>query len=476
MTKMKQIKIILIISTFIISTANVFGQEELTPLISGTAKFSVKNGTIDCDLILSDYPHISNYSIRLNSGLNILNFQSLEPNDFILGFERDLTDSLQTDETNSYYFPANKQGEKFLPKKLRIRYVGKFPVIKDTISNNFQKGDWRGNIAFSENTMRADGYQSAWYPTLYDIEKDYQLENVRYNINIECEDCNDLYINGSFPVEGKSANFKSNIAREPLLFVGNYKIQKTNSLILLNTNFTNEELEKFETTNKSVIDFLNNYTKIPNEEKLVWIESNRVAKKSGFAFVSYPTITNVGFPPHDLKKGFENLYKTLLHTISHELSHYYFGNLKNFNHKTENILNEGFAEFLSLKYLNSIGQEKNVQNLTNEMLKYVNKENFKFKPIGEFQEESDTNDRETYAYDYQTLILMSIEKEIGEKKMQKWIQLLLNENKPISDFDFFKNTLKKATSNEKTYNEIINNLLIGNNTVVNINSIFNYKK
>ena len=177
--------------------------QDKIPKISGTAKFSVENGTIDCDIVLSDYSDIGNYLIRLNKGLNIVNIQSIEPNRFLLGYERELTDSLQTDESISYYFPASTKGEKFLPKKLRFRYVGKFPVINDTISENYQKIDWRGNIAFMNGLLRVDGYQSAWYPTLYDVDNDFQYELVKYDIEIICEDCEHIYINGSKPVNAK---------------------------------------------------------------------------------------------------------------------------------------------------------------------------------------------------------------------------------------------------------------------------------
>ncbi len=133
--------------TFILFSSLTFGQYK-TPKISGTVKISVGNGTLECDITLSDYSHISNYLIRLNKGLNILNIQSIEPNMLLLDYEREISDSLQTEETISYFFPASEKGEKLLPSKMRFRYVGKFPVINDTISENYKRIDWRGNIAF----------------------------------------------------------------------------------------------------------------------------------------------------------------------------------------------------------------------------------------------------------------------------------------------------------------------------------------
>jgi len=163
--------------TFILLSLSFFGQDKI-PKIAGTVKISVENGTLDCDITLSDYSHMSNYLIRLNKGLNILNIQSIESNKFLLDYEREISDSLQTDETISYYFPASEKGQKFLPSKMRFRYVGKFPVINDTILENYQRIDWRGNIAFKNGLLRMDGLQSAWFPILYDVAIS------KYNISV----------------------------------------------------------------------------------------------------------------------------------------------------------------------------------------------------------------------------------------------------------------------------------------------------
>lgn len=444
--------------------------QDKIPKISGTAKFSVENGTIDCDIVLSDYSDIGNYLIRLNKGLNIVNIQSIEPNRFLLGYERELTDSLQTDESISYYFPASTKGEKFLPKKLRFRYVGKFPVINDTISENYQKIDWRGNIAFMNGLLRVDGYQSAWYPTLYDVDNDFQYELVKYDIEIICEDCEQIYLNGSKPLNAKKAHFISESAREPYLFIGKYGIQEAKNITLLNANFSDIQVDEFDKINGEIVNFLSSYTNIPYKEKVHWVQAYMTANETGyFAFASNPTFTICGNPPSDLRATFDQQLKGgFLSTIVHELSHYYFGTLKKCNTTLENLINEGFAQFLAFKHISQFKENNYIENGIREGLEWIGEPNFKHKAMLDFIKLENTNDRQTYAYDYQTAILFSIEKEIGDEKMKQWIRLLLQGEECISNKAFFETTLKKAVNNNELYNKIVQKYLTGDSTVENM--------
>lgn len=451
----------------------LIGQNQI-PLITGKAKFSVNQGTIECDLTLSEYAHLDEYVIRLNSGMNIRNIQSVEAKPFLLGYDRSLVDSLQTDETNAYYFPSSDRKGKFLPKKIRFQYVGMYPVVKDTTELQYQKSDWRGNIAFNNQILRIDGLQSAWIPTLYDIKNQYRFDKVRYDIEIECLDCDYLYINGNEPVKAIKARFKSEIPREMYLFLGKYNVQKSRDVTLLNTDFTEEQLQDFATLKNDISTFLKTYTSVETNQNIYWVQGNITSKNNAWSFVSFPTFTTCGYPPYDLKSTFSaNFKNNFLQIISHELGHYYFGSLKKHNNTLENLLNEGFAEFLSLKYLESKKLNTTVSKIIKQKIDYCNDEGFELKPIGKFKNIADTNDRQTYAYDYQTLILLAIEKEIGEKKMQKWIQLLLDQDKPVSDFEFLKLCLKKTVKNDKLFNTILEKYLLNDSSLENISKTLN---
>ncbi|WP_321297348.1 M1 family aminopeptidase [Marinifilum fragile] len=465
---MKKRILLSILSLLICGITN--GQNKM-PKISGTVKISVEEGTIEANVTLSDYSHLNDYLIRLNSGLNILNIESLEPNNFLLGFQREFADSLRTYETISYYFPATDRGEKFLPSKLKFRYAGKFPVINDTISNHYQTKDWKGNIVFMNGLLRLDGVQSTWLPTLYDVDNDYQYDLMNYDLEIVCKDCQQIYLNGCKPINGQKAHFTSKSPKEAFLFVGNYQIQKAKYVTALNAKFSETQLIEFDNANKKIIDFLSTYTNIPYNEKIHWVQAYMSAKDTGyFAFASNPTFVLCGNPPSDLKTTFnEQLTGDFLFTIAHELSHYYFGTIKPCNNTMEILINEGFAEFLAMKYAISLGMDETIKTGLINISKYVNDDNFIFKPMGEIQNLSDFNNRQTYAYEYQVLVLACIEKEIGEDKMQKWIRSLLIGETPVSNKEFFQSTLKKVINNDNQFESIKNKYLIGSETIKYIN-------
>jgi len=466
---MKKLKLFVMMSFF--SGNLAFGQEKI-PMLSGNVKVSVQNGTIECDLKLTGLELPKDYSIRLNKGLNILNMEVKNPDSFLVGFNRDFTDSIQSAETVSYYISSNTKGQRFYPDNIRFRYVGKFPVINDTTESKMQKEDWRGNVAFVKGNLRVDGLQSAWYPTVYDPIKQLQYNQLKYDITIDCNDCETMYMNGAIPRKSKLANFKSEVALEPLLFIGKYNIQESETAYLLNSNFTDAELKEIDKLNNQIFDYLTNYTNIKYQDKIVWIDGGVAAKKYGFAFFSYPAITVVGDPPHDLRTSLKSYNSSSLTTIAHETSHYYFGNLKRSNSYLESLIDEGFAQFLAYKYVNQSSDNTYIKNEITQSIEWFEDPDFKFKAILDFYKSEHTNDRETYAYDYQTAILFSIEKEIGEEKMKNWIRLLLQGEEPISNKEFFKTTLKKAIKNDKTYNEVIDKYLTGNLTVENMKKLW----
>lgn len=141
------------------------------PHLVGEVKISILNGTIESDLEYSNLPKLKNYSIWLNTGLNLRYFRDSEDK-FNYGNIKYYNEEISS-EAFQYYFPDKENKSRFLPEKFKINYVGKFPVISDTLKAN-NRGDWKGNIAFNGNNIRASE-QTAWYPILYDIENDFHL-------------------------------------------------------------------------------------------------------------------------------------------------------------------------------------------------------------------------------------------------------------------------------------------------------------
>src|SRR5688572_8714042 len=131
--------------------------------LKGTVQISVKNGTFSCDFVLSNIPRIDDYVIRLNTGMNVRSFADSAGR--LLLPDRDKTDTMSYGESIAWFFP--RDDGRYLPRSLRMKYVGMYPVFKDSSAVE----DWRGNVAFNGKTVRADGLQSAWYPILFDKKK-----------------------------------------------------------------------------------------------------------------------------------------------------------------------------------------------------------------------------------------------------------------------------------------------------------------
>lgn len=436
--------------TIILSSFQLFAQEN-EPKITGKVIISIKDGTFDCDLTLSDIPQIKDYYIRLNSGMNILHFRSKKPNDFLIYANQSRLDSTSTGESLAYYFSGNEG--KFLPKSLQIKYVGKFPVVNDTIEN-YSRKDWKGNIAFNHNSLRTDGVQSAWYPILYDIEKDKTFEKVKYDIEIVCNDCNTIYVNGSLPVKDKIAHFKSEIPQELTLFSGYYEYSNVDETYILNSDFDKEQIKQFSSLINNYKKFYESKLNIPFEQATVFVSTTPTSIKDGWMFVSYPTIMSIGWQnglKNLLEPKYQNFYRPF---IAHELGHFYFGTFKVFNSELGDMMSEGFAEYLALQLTkNIIGKD-----VYDDMIKkkIENLKNFKevVIPFSKIKSQSEYLNRQLYVYNYAPLIFVAIEKEIGEKQMWKWLNNILKTEAIYTNYDFLTSTLKSTLQNEKLFENI----------------------
>ena len=53
-----------------LASIRMYAQDTI-PHVQGKITLSVKKGTFECDLILSNMPRLSDYYFRLNSGMNV---------------------------------------------------------------------------------------------------------------------------------------------------------------------------------------------------------------------------------------------------------------------------------------------------------------------------------------------------------------------------------------------------------------------
>jgi hypothetical protein len=437
---MKKIFVIVLLSS---PTAITAYAQDTIPHVQGKVTISIKRGTIECDLTLSNMPRLSDYYLRLNSGMNIRYIKNAEESMSPLRYERSMQDSLSSGESSAYYIPAYNKSGKYLPHAIRFNYVGMYPVITDTTS----VVDWRGNIAFNGTTMRADGIQSAWCPILYDLKADKRYEKVTYDLDVTCNDCKVIYVNGSPPVSGIHAEVKSTTSQDLTMFAGDFRSVSVDGNYFLNSDADDQQLAELGKTLHSYQSYLEKKLSIPYKGKPVYIQTTPVSKNNSWLFASYPTIVKVGWDEGMKTFSSKSEGNALLQYLAHELSHYYFGTVRSFNSELGDMISEGFAEFLSLKITHTLISD----SLYSEKLQSKARAMHNFKPIpmAEIHSSSDYINRELYVYYYAPIIFSAIEKEIGEEKMWQWIKMLLQSPTVFSNYQFVEQTLNKVV-NDKT--------------------------
>lgn len=440
------------------------------PTIKGKVNISIKKGTIECDLTVTDYPLIKDYLIILNKGLNIRYFRNIEDN-YSYGYDYNFYENV-SGEGMGYFFPNRKEKSKFLPKNgFQISYVGAFPVIADTLKSG-NSGDWKGNIAFNGKSIRISE-QSVWYPVLYDIEKDIKYANVKYDINLACEDCEALYINGSLPIQGKSSSFTSNKPVELFLFAGDYKITNVDGTYFLNPDASDSQLKEFGKKTNAFKSFYEKKLGILYGSKITYVQTTPISKRNAWMFVSYPTIVNIGWEPYGLK-GFVEEGNDSYKFIAHEIAHYYFGTYRVFNSELGDMISESFAEYLSMKSSKAILGDSIPKKMLNEKIKELQKDTLI--PFSKIKSAKDYGNRNTYVYTYAPLIYNAMEKEIGEEKMYNWIKAVLTAKSDFTNYEFLKLTLETSVNDKIKFNIILEKYFTSDSSIQNAIKTLEQKK
>ncbi len=417
------------------------------PTIKGTAKISIKKGTIECDFIMSDMPNITSYSLRINSGMNIRAFKDLKYG-IPLYYDTEVKDTLSYGSTMGYYLHENVGNPgRYLPEQLEVKYAGMFPVVPDSASG-YQATDFRGNVAFNGYSLRVDGFQAAWYPVLYDMKNQVQYDKVRYDITLSCDDCSVLFVNGSSPVKARAARFSSIVPRQMSIYVGNFETVLVNDTWILNPDMSKSQQSGFIGLVNGFKDYYQNSLGIPFKGEVTFVQTKPTASPDhAFAFVSSPTIFNVGVGDY----GLGGLFNPeggihMKQVLAHELAHYYFGTYLRMNTEFGHVIDEGFAEYLSFKAVRHNLGEAAYKEIIDGKLAAL--KHFAPLPFTAIRDEKDYKVREYYLYYFAPIILIAIEKEIGEKAMLHWLNIMLNTKTDFTDYPFMERTFLAAQSDK----------------------------
>jgi hypothetical protein len=414
-----------------------FSLKAQTPHLSGKAIVDMQTGQITCDFIISNIPDLGkDYQLLLNKGFNIKHLKNAVGE--VIKYDGYYNGKMRGE--GLVYTPSDKNAVLQNPKQLSISYTGAFPIYK----GEFNFTDFKGLIAFNGTTLRASE-QSKWYPIIYDVKNDQQLEQVTYDISVESKDAQQIFVNGDLPKAGPLASFKSTVPLAPMLFIGNYNVQQTANALFLNTNMNKAQLAIFEAEIAEMKAYYHKVLGIPYDTKNVFIEHTAIEKFNEgriWGFASYPTIAiaggKLGETIDQTNKKFKD--STDYPFYAHEVGHYYFGNVLQPNSTLFWFFLESTAEYLSIK----ASEAKFGKSYGNAYFKNAtaNLKNFKATPLNKVTEINQVNG--TYRYSYGPLILRGLEQIVGEKRMFNFLKQCLSTKGKPTDYAFFKEQALKS--------------------------------
>jgi len=450
------------ILTLLVLGAAFSGLRAQTPHLSGKVEVIMATGQITCDFVLSNIPDMGkDYQILLNKGFNIKAIKDSSNN--TLSYNGFYNGKMRGEGLT--YVPQKGNDVLINPKQLRIAYTGAFPIYTDTL--NFI--DFKGLIAFNGKTVRATD-QSKWYPIIYDVKNDRQIEQMTYSIEVTSQDAKKIFINGDLPKSGPAAKFTSDIAIAPMLFAGDYGVQKTNGALFLNTEMNDKQLAVFEQNIAEMKAYYFKALKIPYDTKNVFIEHAPVEKFNkgrSWGFVSFPVIAFAGIKLGDMIYEEHSKLKdtTDYPFIAHEIGHYYFGNVLQPNSTLFWFFLESTAEYLSIK----ASEKKFGNEFATKYFQTRKKQlkNFKAVPLKDIKDMNSISG--TYRYSYGPFLLRGLEQMIGEKRMFKFLNTCLTAKNELTDYDFFKRNAMKSGITQKEWDAYEKDFILSENAASLIN-------
>ncbi|HFL1971587.1 TPA: hypothetical protein ACG3C3_000922 [Stenotrophomonas maltophilia] len=391
-------------------------QPPSTPLTTGSVRLDITSGRVEGDVCVSNRPAGSLNTFVLNAGLNVARVTD--------------GDGARLDFQGWYAPGVDGEARVYTVAKpsatLCVQYVGAFPVYV----RHDAPTDFKGLMAFNRDSARFTE-QSAWLPQAFDPKARVRSSESRYDLQVDCNGCRFLYLNGSPAIEGAQGRFRSDKARPILLFGGSGPITRTAQVTILNETLPAAKVQALSSTVQKVADVHSRYMGVPLADRptflrmvtLNQIERDREGSEWGFA--TWPTIAmsgSIGNVADSLLAGGEKAERRVQY-IAHEMGHYYFGTLNRPQGPYFWVLLESSAEFLSIKALREISGDAAADRHIARLQSAIDKME---KPLPAFDAIDGNSDLgELYRYGYGPLLLLSLEKQVGEAKMQAFMRGLL---------------------------------------------------
>ena len=321
---------------------------------SGTVRVSLATGRVEGRVCIADRPAEVAGAFALNAGLNVA--RVTDGDGKAVAFDGWYDPGING-EARVYTVSA-------APAVLCVEYVGAYPVYPAHDAPD----DFKGVMAFNGDSARF-AEQSAWLPLPFDNKAKARAGTMAYALDVSCEGCRFLYMNGSAAIIGDHGRFSSATARPPLLFGGKGPITKTANVTILNETVAPAQADALSAAVGQVASYYRDYMGAPVADQptfLRMVAANQVKRDregSEWAFATWPTIAmsgSVGRVGATLQAGGQARDGRIAY-IAHEMGHYYFGTLARSPGPYFWFMLESTAEFLSIKALRALGGEAAAQ-------------------------------------------------------------------------------------------------------------------
>lgn len=309
-----------------------------------------------------------------------------------------------------------------------LEYSGGFDVHR-TDDGDYLEDDASSIVAFDGRRLRARGV-SRWYPAPFDPRTALTAEAISFDVEVACEQCRTIYVNGGPPQAGPIAAFHSPDPRELLLVAGELAVESHAGVTFIGPPIPPNAATAFANNIAEISSFLEEFVGLPYGEKphVISLMSLRAPRRGElWGFLSDPALILMGMSVPELvatMEGSEERAKRSVVTfVAHELAHRYFAWTLGSGSPQRDFFGEPFATYLELKAVRHyFGEEEYVESL--DRLRRRESRLQRPKPLNEAS--ADDFAESSYRYVYSPLLLIALENSIGEEAMRKTLASLLN--------------------------------------------------
>jgi hypothetical protein len=420
-----------------IPVAAIAGQQPAPPHIVASVEVSRATGIMRVAACLTNRPAARRVTFILNAGFNvrIMHRGDRKPLRYLL--RDDNIRATTVGEGLTYVLRDSVRPE--VP--LCVEYVGAFPVFAID-SGAFAFTDYKGFIAFNGKTVRA-AEQTKWYPIPYDSTLGPQaFEAMTYDVEIRCDDCRGIYVNGSTPQPGPRALFHSAVPVSLLLFAGEITWNSVGSTVVINSPLPERSVRAISTMVDSIGAYYARFIGIAYGQPIVFL-THRVIENNPrrrWGFVTYPTVAFSGDGLAGLLGEDGRIAPFAWSYLGHEMAHYYFGAL---SHPTGPLagLTESFAEYLSLKIVRRQLGDSAVRDRIAPFLAHWAQDSTSV-PLDSVVSAGELSDR--YLYEFAPVALLTLDRLVGERTMSAFLRAMVSQPSPLWDYTLLRETALRS--------------------------------